>query len=537
MIVKTGLLIVSNPKHIGKVLATIKTHVNNTLYIQLLSALQEPFGSFQPNIYTSSPKFSKTINGIYSQVIIDYQIYQFNLNKFKVAYFCEELDVRVLLSGLKYNNLTSINTQRPVDLVIFDKPHQKEDIDAFIKKKINNITSKCGILTIDSGEFEPESVNNESLKIYKHTVLGGTFDRLHIAHKLLLTEAALRTNSKITVGVTDDKMLEGKLLSELVEPLQKRIEVVKDFLMDINGELETNVVPISDPMGPTKNDNTMELLIVSEETMKGGKKVNEVRVSNKLKPLDVFCVKLIDEPHPSKNEETKISSSTSRMRILGTLLKPVENKMIYPKGPYVIGLTGGIASGKSGVSNYLQTLGAMTINCDLLAHSLYKPGELCYQKLIETFGKSILTETGEINRKILGGIVFSNKSELNKLNSILWPAIKAEVIKKIQTSNSRVVVVEAAVLLAAGWTDCCDEIWTTIVPKDEAIKRLQSRNNLSVDEAKSRLDAQMSNRDYVKASHVVFCTLWEVEYTRQQVDKAWGLLMGRMDSAKLREKL
>ena len=70
MLVKTGLLVVSNPKHIGKVLTSVKKHVNNTLYIQLLSALSEPFGTFLPNVFDSWPKFSKTITGIYSQVIL-----------------------------------------------------------------------------------------------------------------------------------------------------------------------------------------------------------------------------------------------------------------------------------------------------------------------------------------------------------------------------------------------------------------------------------------------------------------------------------
>lgn len=133
-----------------------------------------------------------------------------------------------------------------------------------------------------------------------------------------------------------------------------------------------------------------------------------VRATNGLPPLNVLEVELIDEPFPNQHEETKISSSSTRMRLLGTLLKPVAPNENIPKKPYIIGLTGGIASGKSHIAKRLQEFGAKIIDCDKVGHDIYKMGKPCYYKLIEEFGDRIVGENGEVDRKVLGGIVFSD---------------------------------------------------------------------------------------------------------------------------------
>lgn len=96
------------------------------------------------------------------------------------------------------------------------------------------------------------------------------------------------------------------------------------------------------------------------------------------------------------------------MRLLGTLLKPVTRNESIPKKPYKIGLTGGIASGKSSIANRLQKHGAKIIDCDKVGHDIYKMGKPCYYKLIEEFGERIVGAHGEVDRKVLGGIVFSD---------------------------------------------------------------------------------------------------------------------------------
>lgn len=121
------------------------------------------------------------------------------------------MDVKVLLSGIKYNNLTKINTKHNIDLVIFDKLHKQTEVDNFIKTRIANVTKGYKVVTLDAGKFvnfnKPEGLE----AVYKHIVLGGTFDRLHVAHKLLLSEAALLSNSTVTVGVTEENMLQSEL--------------------------------------------------------------------------------------------------------------------------------------------------------------------------------------------------------------------------------------------------------------------------------------------------------------------------------------
>ncbi|GJQ85440.1 hypothetical protein Trydic_g23865 [Trypoxylus dichotomus] len=513
MLFKTGLLVISNPKHIGKILPSLKKYVHNTLYIQLLSALTDPFGSFHPNLFNTWPKFSQTITGIYKQVSD-----------------LPDLDIRILISGLKYKNLEHIRTSRPIDLVIFDQKHPEKDIDNFMKCRIKNVAQGCTFLTTDSGPIEEPVVDPiEDTNVYKHSVLGGTFDQLHTAHKLLLTEASLRATDKITVGVTDENMLQNKTLWELIQPVEKRINAVKDFLEDVNSELITDVVRISDLYGPTKDDPTMNVIIVSSETVRGAYKINELRCNKGLEPLKIVTLDLIEEPHHFPNEETKISSSTCRIRSLGKLFRPIVPKYL-PKKPYIIGLTGGICTGKSTIAQYLKELGAHIIDCDKFAHKLYVPGKPAHTKIIEEFGKDVLASNGEIDRRKLGTIVFKDPQQLQKLNSLLWPMMMVEIQEEIRNCKADVVVVEAAILLGAGWDKYCHEIWATILPPEVVIERLQKRNNLSLEEANRRLTAQMENKKYIDVANVIICSLWPVDYTRSQIDKAWQLLLKRISS-------
>lgn len=112
------------------------------------------------------------------------------------------------------------------------------------------------------------------------------------------------------------------MLWELIEPCSKRILNIKDFLEDIDSTLIYDVVIINDMYGPTKNDPTLEMIIISEETKRGGDKVNELRIQNNLNKLDIHIVKLIKDENHREHEEDKISSTNSRIRLLGTRLRP-----------------------------------------------------------------------------------------------------------------------------------------------------------------------------------------------------------------------
>lgn len=233
---------------------------------------------------------------------------------------------------------------------------------------------------------------------------------------------------------------------------------MKDFLEDVDPNISYNIFPLQDIYGPTKDDPNMDLIIVSEETVRGAVKINELRTEKNMKPLDVHVVKLVkDENVQYEHEESKISSSNQRIRLLGTRLKePViifvififvclffhwKNTIRYyyvyinrffvcfqtskniPPKPYIIGLTGGIASGKSSVANKLENLGAGIVNCDKIAHDLYEPGKHCYNLIVEHFGKEMLAANGFINRVALGNLVFNDKVSSfakSKNFSLLW---------------------------------------------------------------------------------------------------------------------
>nr|CAG4651928.1 EOG090X0864 [Triops cancriformis] len=358
---------------------------------------------------------------------------------------------------------------------------------------------------------------------YDEVVLGGTFDRLHEGHKYLLNTAVSRTKRRLTVGVTDGVMLRKKILWELIEPVDQRIRVVEAYLKSTEPNLLYRVVPITDLYGPTATDPELQLLVVSAETVKGGEAVNALRKERNLPLLDVECVNLLQDPLASDYEEKKISSSNVRMRLLGThIRKPTLSKPI--PHPYVIGLTGGMASGKTSIAKRLTALGAAIVPCDQLGHQAYLPGTQCHKTLVETFGESIVAEDGTINRRALGAIVFNSKEALKQLNEIVWPAIAALAQQQIEDAKSKgisVVVLDAAVLLEAGWNAFCQEVWVTFIPPEEAVRRAVERDGLTIEAAEKRLGAQMTNLERLQYAHVPLSTLWEPEFTQKQVESAF----------------
>lgn len=297
------------------------------------------------------------------------------------------------------------------------------------------------------------------------------------------------------------------------------------------------MVAIEDPAGPSGTDDDLQLLVVSQETIKGGPYVNKVREGNNLSALDVFVIDMLNSDctdiAEALNQETKLSSSSQRIRELGLIRK--EPRVLARRKPYLIGMTGGIATGKSAVTRRLQKLGASAINCDKLGHQAYLPGTLAYQQLIKEFGESILNQDSTINRRALGTIVFSDKNKLTLLNQIVWPEIARMVEDKIAKMNQddvRICVIEAAVLFEAGWDMVVNEVWVTTVPENEAIKRIVERDGYNEMQARIRIEAQISSKERVGKSHVVISTLWEPEFTQKIVEKAWKGIIERADNAK-----
>ncbi|XP_015599142.1 bifunctional coenzyme A synthase [Cephus cinctus] len=512
----TGLLILTNPVKVAKLLPIIKEHVLKTLYIQYFPEknILVPGSYSLSTTQWKGPRYAQTVSRIYALA----------------SSFATRLDVRVLLTSMKNPTTPIIHTKRPVEIVIFDQTYSKNDANAFIQDYLSNTSMGCSFITFDNDkdvDSDGDNMQNYTENCtFKNVVLGGTFDRLHNGHKILLSEAVLCCTKKLTVGVTETNMLSGKILWELIEPCSKRIKSVREFLEDVDPSLSYDVVPIYDMYGPTKDDPTFEMIVVSEETKRGGDKVNEIREQRGLNKLAIHVVQLISEAYHQKHEEAKISSSNHRIRLLGTRLRDpkIEGKSLKP---YIIGLTGGIASGKSSVADKLQKLGAGLVNCDKIAHDLYQPGRSCFNLVVEHFGSGILNANGLIDRKALGNIVFNDKDQLDKLNNLVWPEILKESLRQIDdfyNNGFEIIVMEAAVLIQAKWQSVCHEIWTCIIPQDEAVKRVVERNALSEDEARLRIKVQPSNIEQVNEAHVVISTLWSHDVTEKQVQTAWDQL-------------
>jgi|TARA_B100001750_G_scaffold248480_1_gene280094 dephospho-CoA kinase len=192
----------------------------------------------------------------------------------------------------------------------------------------------------------------------------------------------------------------------------------------------------------------------------------------------------------------------------------------------VIGLTGGIASGKTTVSEQLDGLGAEIINADLVGHQVYLPGTDAYKDIIDTWGEDLADpDTKEIIRQKLGGIVFSDPEHLKTLNSITWPRIYDmvdQILDDHRSNDVKVAVLEAAILIEADWTALVDEVWVTAVPVEVASARLQKRNNLTEEQALLRISSQISNEERAATADVVIDTTPSLEQVEATVLDVWA---------------
>ena len=193
----------------------------------------------------------------------------------------------------------------------------------------------------------------------------------------------------------------------------------------------------------------------------------------------------------------------------------------------VIGLTGGIGSGKSTVSGFLKELGAVIIDADRVGHEVLKPDSGAWREVVAAFGKEILTPDGDIDRRKLGEIVFANNEALARLNQIMHPRIYALVkalIEEYRQQGVGVVVLEAPVLLEAGrpsLVDEVDEVWVTVAPESTVLKRLKKKLGLSEPESLARIRSQLPPEEKIKHADVVIDTDCSLDELKSRVKKLW----------------
>ena len=189
----------------------------------------------------------------------------------------------------------------------------------------------------------------------------------------------------------------------------------------------------------------------------------------------------------------------------------------------IVGLTGGLGAGKSTVASIAARLGAAVINADKLGHEVYAPGTPEHREVIEAFGSKVQADDGTINRRTLGEIVFADRSLLDRLNSIVWPGIRTkaqEAFERFREARSNdVLILEAAVLLEAGWEKLVDEVWVVTAAKKVRAQRTMQRDDVSESAALRQLRSQTAEHEHLAVADVVIENHGSIDELRNAVER------------------
>lgn len=190
----------------------------------------------------------------------------------------------------------------------------------------------------------------------------------------------------------------------------------------------------------------------------------------------------------------------------------------------IIGITGGVGSGKSRVLSYMQKkYDAVICQADHVAWKLQEPGQKCYAQIVSFFGENILNVDGTINRGKLGRIVFADKDKLIVLNQIMHPAVKEYIIdwiKSEQTNETTYFIIEAALLLEEKYNQICDEMWYIYCHESIRRERLRSNRGYTDEKIDAIMASQLSEEIFQKKCHVVIDNSGDFEDTYYQIDNA-----------------
>lgn len=186
----------------------------------------------------------------------------------------------------------------------------------------------------------------------------------------------------------------------------------------------------------------------------------------------------------------------------------------------IIGLTGGIASGKSTVTRMLLDMNIPVIDADIEARKVVEKGEKAFMQIVEAFGNDVLTETGDIDRVKLGSIVFHDEKKRLQLNTIVHPAVRERMNsekERLITSGNTVVVLDIPLLFESKLTHLVEKIILVYVEEDVQLKRLMSRNQLTEMDAIARIRSQMPLKEKIKLADEVINNNGSIENTKTQL--------------------
>ncbi len=196
-----------------------------------------------------------------------------------------------------------------------------------------------------------------------------------------------------------------------------------------------------------------------------------------------------------------------------------------PGWPYLLGVTGNIACGKSAVLTRLAELGAETIDADRVVHALQEPGEAVWAAVRDAFGPGIIGPDGRLDRRALGAIVFADPARLARLEELTHPAVRARIVAQVAGAARRgvpLVVVDAIKLYEGGLATYCDATWVVTCAPVQQLARLMARNGFSEDEARQRIAAQPPQAAKLARADLAIDNSGTLAATLAQVDAAWA---------------
>lgn len=187
--------------------------------------------------------------------------------------------------------------------------------------------------------------------------------------------------------------------------------------------------------------------------------------------------------------------------------------------PFIVGLTGGIGSGKSAATEYFAKLGASIVDADAIAHELTAPGGLAIQAIREAFGDTIITREGALDRVAMRTQAFNDKKIRQRLESILHPMIRAEAHHRSLIAQTPYVVLAAPLLIESNhWRERCDRICVVDCPEEMQISRVQRRNGLAREEILAIMRTQANRSERLAAADDVLDNSTELAALHRQID-------------------
>jgi len=205
--------------------------------------------------------------------------------------------------------------------------------------------------------------------------------------------------------------------------------------------------------------------------------------------------------------------------------------MSTDKKPYIVGITGGIACGKTTATEHLQSLGALVLDADVESRAVTAPGGAALPAIREKFGDEVFNEDGTLDRRALGRIVFADIEKRHALEAIMHPMIQHKMISDMSEAGRNgetIVFLSVPLLYETGMDALCDETWVLSVDRETQIKRLLERDGMDEAEAVKRIDSQMDPEERNAKANVVIRSNRTIEQTRTELGSLYRDLKKRI---------